>query len=109
MKVKTCDLTGAALNWAVNVCEGFTPQVGINPYGYAVLLNGRNYLDWSEGGPLSERELIATLPCPRGWAARRNEMNAPYHEGPTLLVAAMRCRVASKLGDEIDIPEELRS
>jgi hypothetical protein len=27
--------------------------------------------------------------------------------GPTLLIAAMRCFVASKLGDTIDIPEEL--
>ena len=27
--------------------------------------------------------------------------------GPTMLVAAMRCYVASKLGDEITIPEEL--
>jgi hypothetical protein len=28
-------------------------------------------------------------------------------EGPTPLIAAMRCYVASKLGDYIDIPEEL--
>lgn len=28
-------------------------------------------------------------------------------EGPTPLIAAMRCYVASKLGDEVDIPEEL--
>ncbi len=27
--------------------------------------------------------------------------------GPTPLIAAMRCYVASKLGDEVDIPEEL--
>jgi hypothetical protein len=29
-------------------------------------------------------------------------------DGPTPLIAAMRCYVASKLGDEIDIPEELK-
>ena len=28
-------------------------------------------------------------------------------EGPTPLIAAMRCYVASKLGDEVDVPEEL--
>jgi hypothetical protein len=28
--------------------------------------------------------------------------------GPTPLIAAMRCYVASKLGDEIEIPENLR-
>lgn len=27
--------------------------------------------------------------------------------GPTPLIAAMRCFVASRLGDEIEIPEEL--
>jgi hypothetical protein len=27
--------------------------------------------------------------------------------GPTPLIAAMRCYVASKLGDDINIPEEL--
>jgi hypothetical protein len=28
-------------------------------------------------------------------------------EGDTCLIAAMRCYVASKLGDEVEIPEEL--
>jgi hypothetical protein len=27
--------------------------------------------------------------------------------GPTPLVAAMRCYVASKLGDEVEVPDEL--
>jgi len=30
-----------------------------------------------------------------------------YQEGDTPLIAAMRCYVASKLGDEVDVPEEL--
>ena len=29
-------------------------------------------------------------------------------EGPTPLIAAMRCFVASRLGDEVDVPEELQ-
>jgi hypothetical protein len=28
-------------------------------------------------------------------------------DGPTPLIAAMRCYVASKLGDEVELPEEL--
>ena len=28
--------------------------------------------------------------------------------GPTPLIAAMRCYVASKLGDEVEVPEELK-
>lgn len=27
--------------------------------------------------------------------------------GPTPLIAAMRCYVASKLGDEVDVPDEM--
>jgi len=30
-----------------------------------------------------------------------------FNFGPTPLIAAMRCFVASKLGDEVDVPEEL--
>ena len=30
-----------------------------------------------------------------------------YWDGPTALIAAMRCFVASRLGDEVEVPEEL--
>jgi len=39
-----------------------------------------------------------------------NYAEADWHlhtEGTTPLIAAMRCYVASKLGDEVDIPTEL--
>jgi hypothetical protein len=29
-------------------------------------------------------------------------------DGPTQLVSAMRCYVGSKLGNEVDVPEELK-
>jgi hypothetical protein len=42
------------------------------------------------------------------WLARVVGENTTYLMfGPTPLIAAMRCYVASKLGDEIEIPEEL--
>jgi hypothetical protein len=74
--------------------------------------------DWAQGGPIIEREGIA-VDCERssgrvsGWVAC-NEVagdenwDANVHYGPTPLVAAMRCYVASKLGDEVEIPEELK-
>jgi hypothetical protein len=34
------------------------------------------------------------------------DLTPPFH-GHTPLIAAMRCYVASKLGEEIDVPEEL--
>jgi hypothetical protein len=74
--------------------------------------------EWAQGGPIIEREGIA-VDCERssgrvsGWVAC-NEVagdenwDANVHYAPTPLIAAMRCYVASKLGDIIDIPEELK-
>lgn len=66
--------------------------------------------DWSEGGPIIEREGIdlwskAFSGEPMTWRAQLgNEMH-----GPTPLIAAMRCYVASRLGNEVNIPDELTS
>lgn len=64
--------------------------------------------DWAQGGPIIEREHIGTyhfvLP-EDGWAA--SVFDDPIYVGPTPLIAAMRCYVASKLGDEVEVPEEL--
>lgn len=38
---------------------------------------------------------------------KRQDWHKHYLCGPTPLIAAMRCFVASKLGDEVEIPEEL--
>ena len=74
--------------------------------------------DWMQGGPIIEREgisltsyldeedpyWIGSVEC------RYKDFNATaYYEeyGPTPLIAAMRCYVVSKLGDTIDIPDEL--
>ena len=65
-------------------------------------------LDWSQGGPIIKRERIIFMDrAGRGYAAFRSGDSPPYMEGPDHLIAAMRCYVASKLGDEIDIPKEL--
>ena len=74
--------------------------------------------DWSQGGPIIERECIATYASgacsvtpknPDYWVAEildTEEMITQY--GPTPLIAAMRCYCASKFGDEIEIPSELQ-
>ena len=100
----TSKLTGAALDWAVHValygtCEGYSP------YAYSS--------DWSLGGPIIERELIELgTSCEGGWfACMNNDIDTiamlHYASAPTPLIAAMRCHVASKLGDEVEVPEEL--
>ena len=102
MRVKTNELTGAALDWAVTKIEAerklFTiyPQY-ITPYS----------TDWSQGGPIIQREELSSLKCysTNEWGCLNGEI---FCEGPTPLIAAMRCYVTSKLGDEVEIPEELK-
>jgi hypothetical protein len=127
--MKTSELTGAALDWAVAQCEGYTglhkiagrrphePQLGIWPprkeYGVMDLWELSYSTDWAQGGPIIEREGITVSKEAGGWSAyfRENlfedDGSEFWRNGPTPLIAAMRCFVASKLGDNIDIPEEL--
>ena len=121
--MKTNELTGAALDWAVARCEegealaeGWHPHFA--PYGGELRLRATPYApstDWSQGGPIIEREKI-DIQC---WDAHSMPWKASidgdtdagialYVEyGLTPLIAAMRCYVASKLGDDINIPKEL--
>jgi hypothetical protein len=88
--------------------------------------------NWAQGGPIIEREGIGILfdggsACRKAsWFATPDDQSiSTSYEGecfdpafmvsedagvygPTPLIAAMRCYVASKLGDEVEIPEELK-
>ena len=94
--MNTSELTGAALDWAVAVAE----------YGYGADYKTNKYsTNWSQGGPIIEREGLTLTHQADRWAAQTDADLFAY--GPTPLIAAMRCYVASKLGDNIDIPKEL--
>lgn len=108
VKVKVSEMTGAALDWAVAKCEG-------RPHSYAVTdVKGQPPLtavvftpstDWAQAGPIVEREGIALyLYGDSQWNAH---VGGKESTGPTPLIAAMRCYVASKLGAEVDVPDEL--
>jgi hypothetical protein len=114
MKIKTDELTGAALDWAVAKCEGIEVRqvegVLVDPLG----LQFSPSIDWSYGGMVIERHWIELVPWPNEsdendrWQAIQNDLPIRvYYQGPTPLVAAMRCYVASKLGDEVEVPDEL--
>ena len=69
--------------------------------------------DWSQGGPIIEREEIGirrNAPCSKGceWqgspSITAKGAGGKWGYGPTPLIAAMRCFVASKLGDEVEVP-----
>jgi hypothetical protein len=100
--MKTSELQGAALDWAVAKCEGDEPL----KHGGVGL---RYSSDWCAGGPIIERESIQ-LWVGQQWNASMEPNNinpAEFESGPTPLIAAMRCYVASQLGDEVSIPEGL--
>ena len=105
--MRTSELTGAALDWAVAKCEGVTE--GKDSAWYYDRRDAYNYsTDWAQGGPIIERQEIELIPKGMHWDAYADEdFHVPY-SGPTPLIAAMRCYVASKLGDEVEIPEELK-
>ena len=102
--MKTSELQGAALDWAVCKAWGLTwCGDSYNPSS-----------NWQKGGPIIEREQIIVAPYAdapfgpiAGWGALQWG-HTGVSKGATPLVAAMRCFVASKLGDEVEIPEELK-
>lgn len=123
--MKTSELTGAALDWAVAKCETTASPAGMS--GAEALLyrskatNAMLYkphaipysTDWSQGGPIIDREKISIMEeCNGTWMGSIGgctDLDMPLWQehGPTPLIAAMRCYVASKLGDDVDVPSEL--
>jgi hypothetical protein len=108
MKLRTSEMKERALDWAVTKCEGFdhavTPGNEWGLWGWAT--------DWAQGGPLIEREGIDLYHQRQSdlsvaWVAT-GDSGESEHIAPTPLIAAMRCYVASVLGDEVDVPEELQ-
>ena len=114
MKIKTSELTGPALDWAVAEAEGMEidgPTVITGKFyrddeGLEWVVEWEPTTNWSQGGPIIELEGI-TLDFAQAedWAAKSSTYQWAY--GPTPLIAAMRCYVMSRFGEEIEIPQEL--
>jgi len=94
MKIKTSLLQGKELDYAVGVAN---ECAGLAPVQYSTR--------WEFGGTIIEREKIELEWSGSDWWAmiRADEETCGF----TPLIAAMRCYVASKLGDEVEIPDEL--
>ena len=102
--MKTSELIDKTLDEAVGRCE-WNREEGDWRGTYRAAYS----TDWNQGGPIIEREKIGVFMLDGVWSARCQYKGAivVYAEGPTPLIAAMRCYVASKLGDEVDVPEAL--
>lgn len=118
--IKVADATPRQIDWLVAQCEGLNPNtdperrrqfVGYpgfaeaNGFGYGI----KHYSsDWSHGGPIITREKISI----RQWVdvpvVNAYMPNSDWSfDAASPLTAAMRCYVASKLGDIVEVPEEL--
>ena len=63
--------------------------------------------DWAQGGTIIQREGIRLCLGSTGeWDAELCEFDV-LEQGPTVLIAAMRCFVVSRLGEEVEVPDEL--
>ncbi len=124
IEVKTADLSGEALGWAVGIAEGLELHLEPPHYGNGWLVfsiyrgevterlkRWNPWEDWALGGPLIERRMIS-LHCPQstddvwaGWVI--TEKGEFCHAGYSALIAAPRAIVAAKLGDTVQVPKEL--
>lgn len=135
--IQAADLAGNALHWAVARAAGREDPIYRFMDAEEAASEGRPgfYIsgpdktgpftpaeNWTQGGPIIERENISVMKC---WNSGRPSPN-PYdaakaqipflgeepnygrwYYGPTLLVAAMRSYVAAKLGDVVAVPNEV--
>ena len=121
--MKTSELTGAALDRAVakakrielsHGCYNRLLVDGRMSAGQKMLAPYNPSTDWAQGGPIIEREWLDVTPWPNEsredmrWHCQQHDTANDFAQyGPTLLIAAMRCFVASKMGDDVEIPEEI--
>ncbi len=139
-KIKTAELTGAALDWAVGKAVGAELRIMKNYDGTALANHPLTLMkvkkspvydgveidhwwspstDWSQGGPLIEKYHITFSSIWNGSHSRlfatigfRRTISGENANGTggkefNYLLAACRAIVAAKLGDEVEVPQEL--
>ena len=113
MKIKTNEASGVVLDWMVVYIQTYKATDGkpvlTEDLMRRAVKNGMASpsTDWSQGGPIIEREKIGVW-WDGVWHAKYDGCRPDQvQDAYTPLIAAMRCYVASKLGDELEIPNEL--
>lgn len=109
MKIKTLLLESITLDYFVAKCQW--GHVYTDKEIVQIAHRQRYSKEWAQGGPIIESEGIELRHNPYAgkstWWLAIYPQQARGMNGPTPLVAAMRCYVASKFGDDVDIPAEL--
>lgn len=134
MLIKTSELSGAALDWAVAQAVGH--ECGLIDRDRTIFgcnaADGRQYVigkishetvreclhaqyfrpstNWAQCGPLvDEFDVWLSSDDDTYCASTHPHVNEYIRTGPTKLIAACRAIVAAKLGDEVEVPDELLS
>lgn len=125
--IKVSAAQGPVLDWLVAKCVGLKPHafverdmgqkrplarwcgVNVGPSGHELFSPSTS---WDIGGPIIHKEEISVIETGDAskWEGRVwDEYSQSFRRwsGPTPLIAAMRCYVASKLGEEVEVPDEL--
>lgn len=115
MKIKTSELIGKPLNWAVAKAIHAPYMDDVSDYS----------TDWSQGGPLIDAfnmsltgssgvkdgkwytNCVATASRHKTQSGNPESVTAFVLKGEGRLVAVCRAAVKAKLGDTVDIPDEL--
>ena len=128
--VKVAEATNEQLNWLVARIESTASPTDMDSANIllyrTIATNAWMYnkraihysTDWSQMGPIIEREGVHLFqPVDSHFKPLSQWVAAlPYNStstlkrcsyGPTPLIAAARCYVVSKLGDTVEVPEEL--
>ncbi|WP_258087316.1 DUF2591 domain-containing protein [Xenorhabdus bovienii] len=127
MKIKTSELTGRALDWAVARAIGATEEImpsgntWLKPNDDWYVSNRDTYnfepsTDWEQCGELIDKYLDDVTYMGRKdnhWVASVRALTVDdfsifkTQTGDTPQIAICRAVVAAQLGDEVDIPDEL--
>jgi hypothetical protein len=120
--MKTSELTGALLDYWVAKSDRMVARVAVvndTKIPYCIVTSDewcgdkffQPHFNWNDGGPIMERENITVQKAPDlglteyKWTAIVVDGWRPVDKtmalGPTYLIAAMRCYVTSKYGDEV--------
>jgi hypothetical protein len=124
MKIKVSEASGPVLDWMVAEAKGIEVIYHDDGITRCVMRKGDRgqyagrfapTTDWSQGGPLLSEEGISRTTDHSGlWIAYWTDGYTKGDEGKrwmqchrSELVAGLRCFVASKLGETVEVPEEL--
>ena len=134
MKIKVSEATTDQLDWLVGIANGwltyptdsveqglwFHTDPKIAPLDYEHdrirVQSYRPTTDWAQAGPIIEREIHTLMERNGVWEAECFHPKFPNKgrfcyvstNGATPLIASMRAFVSSRLGNEVEIPEELK-